>query len=496
MSAESDDLKLQEYFQLVIFFPERVLMKSSTFFLSLVLLIGFLCLGVRGSAQDLASSLDQLIQKDPVARRSNLALRVVDLEDGTVLFDQGGDKLFTPASNLKIYTSSCALDKFGPDHTFTTGIALEGFQLGSSLKGSLVLRGGGDPMFNMGDLQALAATVSRRFAVEEITDGIVVDESLFQVPLKGPGWMWDDDPDVYNMSISAMMMDFNVLQVLVSPGEAVGELGEVSIIPPAVYPPVIDQLRTTRRESDYIATRESFNDYILVRGRISINDEPSTVAMTMHNPSRWVGEVFREMLERQGVSVGGEVRISRYSVGGDAVASSRSVPLSKAIRHFNKTSENAVGEMLLLHLAMEEKETPTSWSQGATVISKWLVETAGLEEGSFRLVDGSGLSRYNLISAKSSTDLLSFMWKHSNKGVFLDSLPIYSVRLDDDVKADRERVFAKPGGMTGVSTISGYIHTLDDRWLAISFLANGYIGSNEPVIELRNKIFDTLVQGD
>ena len=59
---------------------------------------------------------------------------------------------------------------------------------------------------------------------------------------------------------------------------------------------------------------------------------------------------------------------------------------------------------------------------------------------------------------------------------------------------DAERVFAKSGGMSGVSTISGYVRTLDDRWLAFSLLGNGYIGSSAPVRELRGLVWAELVR--
>jgi hypothetical protein len=94
------------------------------------------------------------------------------------------------------------------------------------------------------------------------------------------------------------------------------------------------------------------------------------------------------------------------------------------------------------------------------------------------------------------------MKTHEHFHPFFDGLPVYKVALPEGEKwggvpvaeFEPERVFAKPGGMSGVSTISGYVKTLDGRWLAFSFLANGYIGSNKPVIELRNAVWSELVR--
>ncbi len=94
------------------------------------------------------------------------------------------------------------------------------------------------------------------------------------------------------------------------------------------------------------------------------------------------------------------------------------------------------------------------------------------------------------------------MKTHPHFAPFFDGLPIYKVEIPDDATWNHKpltdynpkRVFAKTGGMTGVSTISGYIKTLDNQWLAFSFLANGYTGSNKPVKELRHEIWAELVR--
>ena len=176
-------------------------------------------------------------------------------------------------------------------------------------------------------------------------------------------------------------------------------------------------------------------------------------------------------------------------------------PLAETLRHFNHVSENAVGEVLLHEIAIKQGVERPNWSDGSQAITNWLVEQAGLESGSFRLVDGSGLSRYNLISADSSVKLLAFMQNHKHYETFFVALPEYELELEKINWPDRtesgfdaNRVRAKSGGMSGVSTISGYLETLDGRQLAFSLLANGFIGPNKPVRELRHEVWNTLVQ--
>ena len=95
-------------------------------------------------------------------------------------------------------------------------------------------------MFDTAQLEALVASF-----VENVTlPGPIVNVSLntprpwASIPLKGPGWMWDDDPDYYNMSIRGGMLNFNVADVRVSPeGERPGRPPRSGLMPERAAPP-------------------------------------------------------------------------------------------------------------------------------------------------------------------------------------------------------------------------------------------------------------------
>lgn len=473
-------------------------------------------------AETLQNTLTELIATHPTAKRTNVALKVTDLETGEVLFDQNSDKLFTPASNLKIYTSAAALDLLGPGYNPVSRvfpvIAKGRFEDSkNSSRHVLILESKADAMLSSEQLTVLADQTSEMILK---SDGSFLDpeaEYTVQVatwlslPDKGPGWMWDDEPDYYNMTVTRTMLDFNTLEVQVSPGEQGGQ-AIVTLDPPSEYPRVENRTMTGDGSAIRI-TREPFTDAIIVTGSIASDSESVKGRITMHDPPRWIAAVFTQMLLDRGVEVKKTNQIpfvATFPIKHDGeisqLPSIKGKTNAEAVKHFLKKSENAVGEMLLLTLSEKFGDgDKVSWPSGATVISDWLVEEAGLERDSFRLVDGSGLSRYNLISADSSIRLLDYMKNESpHFEPFFDGLPIYKVDLPKGGGAkwggvplaefDDQRVFAKPGGMSGVSTISGYVQTLDGRWLAFSLLGNGYIGSSAPVRDLRNQVWTALVQ--
>jgi PBP4 family serine-type D-alanyl-D-alanine carboxypeptidase len=311
---------------------------------------------------------------------------------------------------------------------------------------------------------------------------VVVDNSRYASRLKGPGWMWDDEPEYYNMSITPLVVDFNVLTVKLTPSEA-GVTAELR--PLSDYPAI----RRVEGNGDAKArvTREPFtHDLKLIDGEL---EKPREERLTMHDPKRWVEAVLMRMLADRGVEFVERSKDAPKERRGsrEYEFSHKGITLAETLKHFNHESENAVGDVLLHENAIANGVERPDWADGAKCISQWLVDEAELQEGSFRLVDGSGLSRYNLISADSSVRLLKYLYGSEHFDVFFASLPTEKVD-------GKEVISAKGGSMTAVSTISGYIKTDEGRLLAFSLLANGLIGDNKPVFDLRQCVWRELVR--
>jgi len=450
----------------------------------------------------LRQSLDNLLDSHPTALHTTVTLKVVDLDTGDVLYDRGGDKLLTPASNLKMYTSACALDLFGPLHRFDTRLIATGpINESGILQGDLILVGGGNSMLSNHDLALLAGRVVEQWHVRRIEGHVIVDNSRYAPRLKGPGWMWDDDPDYYNMSITPLMVDFNVLVARLSTAKD-GSV-EATLIPKSAYPPIRKIPNGVGPSIESKITRQPFQEPLLLSGSVA-PEQPTDSKLTMHDPGPWIAAMFVQMLVDRQVEFA-DAPAESFSSTTESLQPSTAAKeisytgstLTETLRHFNHVSENAVGEVLLHEIAIARGIQQPSWPDGAEAISQWLVQTAGLEPGSFRLVDGSGLSRYNLISATSAIDLLTFMQQHPHAAVFASGMPnldhIEWSGVPDD-EFDPESVRAKSGGMSGVSTISGYLQTRSGRRLAFSLLANGFIGKNTPLLDLRGKVWRQLVQ--
>lgn len=448
----------------------------------------------------LEKRLNAVLDRHPTAERATVTLKVVDLESGETLVDRGGDRLQVPASNLKIYTSACALDTFGPEHRFETVVRAAGPIERGVLQGDLQLIGGGDAMLSSEDLQKLARRVVEELGVKTIQGEVVVDNSRYASRMLGPGWMWDDEAEYYNMSVTPLMVDFNVAAVKLTPN-AQG-MATAALVPPSIQPPLVG-VAESKNSGGSLAWRRPLTTPIEYRSDRKL-EKRADVRLSVHDPAAWVAGMFTEMLREAGVEFS-----PAKTEGGDVAGKNQRVTkelahegptLAETLKHFNHVSENAVGEVLLHEIALARGAERPDWPDGAKIISEWLVERAKLEPGSFRYVDGSGLSRYNLISADSSVRLLQHLKQGDDFEPFFQSLPTSEVALDNEMlagardKSNSPRVSAKGGSMSSVSTMSGYIRTLDGRLLAFSLLANGFIGNNQPVFDLRQKVWRELVQ--
>ena len=135
---------------------------------------------------------------------------------------------------------------------------------------------------------------------------------------------------------------------------------------------------------------------------------------------------------------------------------------------------------------------------GLLGVKTFLNNQVKIDTTQMSMVDGSGVSRYNLTSPAQLTHLLSYMYlEDKNSKEFFNALPIggkngtMEYRMRNIEKSNR--IFAKTGTLSGGSCLSGYAFTKSDEPLAFSIMMNGYIGSSKPYRDLQDNICEILV---
>jgi D-alanyl-D-alanine carboxypeptidase/D-alanyl-D-alanine-endopeptidase (penicillin-binding protein 4) len=154
------------------------------------------------------------------------------------------------------------------------------------------------------------------------------------------------------------------------------------------------------------------------------------------------------------------------------LATIESVPLEQVLRYMGHESDNFTAEILLKQLGAGYSDQGTSAS-GATVIRQLLAEQQ-IPLAGVRIVDGSGLSRYDRLTANAVVAMLRASWLNMDlRETLLSSLPVAgrSGTLDRRMRgtAAAGRVRAKTGTLSEASALSGYAN----RRYAFSVIQNG-----------------------
>lgn len=450
-------------------------------------------------------------------------VHIVNLRSGAVLYSKNADQNFVPASNVKLLTTAAALEQLGPEYRYETVIYADGPVEAGTLKGNLIVRGAGDPTLGGHEQRSDPTQVFRRWAdslrargVTHIAGNVVGDDTRLDDTPLGKGWSWSDISYAYAAQIGGLVFNENTVDLRVN-GRQVGEPGQVTWEPfETDFVRVVNRSRTIpfRADEDEEYQRIMGTNTIHVRTLVHPNGVEEE-SLTVSDPTLYFTHVLRTVLQREGISVEGKPA-DLDAVGlspnyGDAsirrVASYRSPPLSQIVRTLNKESKNLYAEQILRTLAAEnppetdEDLDPASSPLGVKAVRNTLAR-AEVDTGRVQLVDGSGLSRQNLLQPRDLVRLLQHMWLHPDPEVssaFFDSLPkggeegTLEYRFQGAAPA-RDNVRAKTGTLSNVSSLSGYVTSDEGTPLAFSVFCNHHLTDGDHVRSAQDVIVNALAR--
>jgi len=469
--------------------------------------------------------------------------KTTDKTTGQTLYSQNADKLFTPASNTKLFITAAALALIGPDYKFRTTVETTGtLDRYGRLNGDLVLVGHGDPNLsgrelpydlktqrNDDPIQALEALADAlvKKGVKFIDGDIVADDSYFAFERYGEGWSQDDLVGEDGAPVSALTINDNVVFVNALPADRPGEKAFVTLTPFADYYRIDNRIVTTPAGTGrkFFVNREPGSTVLTLWGNMPLDDAGANEAVAIEDPAEFAAGLFRQLLEKRGIVIYGKQRtrhtelasLSTFSVtaaapsngGGNSDARSRplqtdqpvtlasyeSKPLLQDLRVVNKVSQNLHAEILLRLLGRERGNAGTVES-GLEVLSGFLTQ-AGISNDEYAFHDGSGLSRQNLATPHAIVQLLRYSstqpWGTDYKATF----PISGV---DGTLSDRfsspqlqNRVMAKTGSLGGVKALSGYATTYSGQVVAFSIMSNNFNLPGKRVMDAIDQVVQAIV---
>ncbi|MGC8739828.1 MAG: D-alanyl-D-alanine carboxypeptidase/D-alanyl-D-alanine endopeptidase [Candidatus Sumerlaeaceae bacterium] len=446
----------------------------------------------------LAKQLDQLFDA-AVWRNAQWGVQVLDLDTSEVLYQRQAEKAFLPASNLKLYTTAAALKLLGANYRYETKIYANGAVKNGTLKGDLVVVGSGDPSISgryNPDLPTTAilqrwAKAVRDAGIRRIEGAVIGDDDCFDDQPRAGTWQLDYYQEWYAAESSGLAMNENCWDVTIVPAQRIGAKARLHVDLPTRYVTFKNEVVTTaptgkpEDDLDIQIQRPLDANEVCLKGEIPSDHAPYKLWGSVHNGTRWTVTLFKEELERQGVRVkGGAIDVDelpdkqgRLSRGPRRLLYTHvSPPLWQLVAIVNKPSQNFYADQFLKTLGWV-KYGNGSFEGGQKAVKEFLT-AAGIDTTSLRMVDGSGLSRQNLVEPRMTVALLAFMAWQPEWQVYHDSLPIAGVdgTLRKRLKGTpaEGRVYAKTGYIGRVRCLSGYTTTRDKHRLAFSMMVNNY----------------------
>jgi len=408
-----------------------------------------------------------------------------------VLFSYRAKQSYMSASNWKLFTAFYALSH-APEFTLdkqhgglTDFVALEPIKDGV-IKGNLYLIGGYDPSLDVEKIREAVARLRNIWGLREIDGDIIGQGSWFETKAleeRYPfGWTLDDSLWYYAPPISALGINRNQVDVTITGGEKPGDPATVTYSPDLpevqINAHVLTGTKELEKKSDdellqWDRFEEGKNGFF-VSGQVAPHQR-ITQGIPLSNPELTVAKVLLHELQDAGVDVKGQARKGIMQSSIQAIVESIPTPSLKVLlTRMLKRSDNFYAEMILRSMGDPQLTSmPEIRPELFSLLKKNGINTSGL-----RMEDGSGLSRYTLITPNAMTQLLNAVQKlPSEKGdIFWNALPIASVdgTLGKRMKSTfaQNNVRAKTGTFSTACNLSGYVTTRDGHRLAVSFLTN------------------------
>lgn len=414
----------------------------------------FLCLGASlGATEELQSAFSQgLFQK------AHIGICVRDCESGETVYERNAEQFFVPASLEKILVSVAAIEFLGPDFRFETTVEYEGaIDLTGTLRGNLIVRGGGDPTLGL-DIFPRWKKEVEKYGIKRIEGKIFIDASSFETLMASPYWSFEDLGNYYGAGSSSLTINQNQYLLTFKPGKKEGDQAIVSSIVPLV-PHLIFHNEVTmgpKGSGDQVYVFGSeYSEVQFFRGTIALDHPTFTVKAAISDPVGFCAHALQHTFSPiQGVEI---VRTKGFRKG-RVICKESSEPVRELLVDMNRDSINLYAEHFLKMIGEGNS------AKGCQKIEK-LLEKQFANICCIR--DGAGIARTNLITPKGFVEMLSRIRKDPKWNAVYASFP----------EIFNSSIRAKTGSFKNTCNLGGYVKTKNGKEYAFAIFCNNFSGA-------------------
>jgi D-alanyl-D-alanine carboxypeptidase/D-alanyl-D-alanine-endopeptidase (penicillin-binding protein 4) len=428
----------------------------------------------------LTTDLSQMLSKR--IRSGQFGAMITSLTRGDTLFAQNAGEMMQPASTMKLFSTAVALDRYGPEHSFSTDVLRDAPVGGDgTITGNIYLRADGDPSMSARfyhDANLPMSTLARSVAaagVKRVTGDLVFDATAFDDRRIPEGWKTTYLGAAYAARVSALSLNENIVWVVVQPA---GKQASVTLEPMTTTIPVRSKVRLVGGRGGRIVARRAADGGIDVSGSIGASSGPLRYSLVVDDPALFTAGALRAALQAAGITVDGAVKPGKTPENAEKVASLPSPPLSRIVSEMNRESINIVAELLFRDAARASAPNGVGTAEsGLANLRDFMRKKVEADPQQIRVSDGSGLSTLDYMTPRAMIHLLSYAHEGPWSSAFHGSLPVAgeSELLRRRMRATpaQGNLHAKTGTTNTVVSLAGYVTAKDGEILAFSFIYNG-----------------------
>ncbi len=452
----------------------------------------FLLFGLVGfAAPTMAQTATQKIERavtnllaDQQMKHAIMGLYVVNTSTNKVVFELNSEVGLAPASTQKIITAATALELLGTTYQYKTRLGYCGAVVGDSLNGDVVIMPSGDPSFGSSRYSATKADMLQRWTtklaatgIKNIKGDITINDALWGTQTLPGGWIWDDMGNYYGAGAAGFNWLENKYQLQLKPGKKVGDKAEIVGSDPGLYHVDLESELTTgpRGSGDnaYIYL-SPYGTKGFVRGTIPLGEDPFTIQGAFPDAGQQFIEFWKEKLYQQQIECFNYWSEPKKSTVSDTIVLDTIVSptMDSLVYWFMQKSINLYGEALVKTIGMEKKGNGTT-EQGLALMKQFWQER-GVDKTAFKLLDGSGLSPQNRVTAKGLVQVLQYAKAQPWFDAYYQSFPL------------NNKMKLKSGTISGAKAFAGYHTAADGTEYAVAIIINNADGA------ITNKMFVVL----
>lgn len=470
---------------------------------SYLLLILSVCLNTISPAQTKPLTLNneiKLWKNDKALEHAGIGIYLFNPETNKVLAEITPQLSLVPASTLKLITTATALEILGSNFRFETKLAYSGTIRNDSLIGNLIIIGGGDPALgskyfkkhylNYHFLNKWLNQITQ-LNIKHITGDIITDISIFDDQMIPRTWIWEDMGNYYGAGSCGLSVYDNLYKIHFSSANEAGKQTQIRYTEPFIPELTIDnQVKSSdiNRDLAYVFGAPMENKRT-IRGSIPKGRKDFVIKASIPNPAYLIAYDLKSRIAASNITIDGSIRIKKNRQDNSnlkLIAKTVSPKLIDIIRVTNHESVNLFAEHLIKYLSYLITGQGST-EQGVRVITDFW-DKQGIDMDGLFMVDGSGLSRFNSMTAKQMVQILSYMKTQSNEGdAFFSSLPYVpngTLYFFKPINFPGHSLRAKSGSMTRVRCYAGELTNRHHQKILFAIFMNNFSCSQRKAIQL------------